>query len=331
MTPFRERSPVPIAIGGLLVIALLLLGSFNLNRLPIPGLNQRTVYRAAFSEAAGLQRENEVRVAGVRVGSVTKVALDVENKRVLVTFQVDDGVDLGDQTRAAVKLKTLLGTKYLELTPAGSGELDPDTPIPVERTSVPFQIYDAFNEFTETLEEIDTEQLAKSLDVLAETFGDSKGNARAALRGLSALSKTISSRDAQLRELLAGTRTVTAALAARDTELTRLIADADLIMRVVLQRRQAISALLRDTTKLSKELTSLVRDNRATIDPLLGNLHSVVGVLRSNLKSIDETVKALGPFARYATNATGNGTWLDVYSENLVIPDTVLCAIGASC
>lgn len=328
MTPFRERNPIPIAIGGIVVIALLLFGSFNLTKLPLPFLGKKTTYQAAFSQAAGLQRENEVRVHGVRVGSVSEVKLDIENKQVLVTFRVDEGVELGAETKAAVKLKTLLGTKYLELTPAGDGELATDSPIPLARTSVPFQIYEAFNEFSDQLEEIDTEKLAESLDVLAETFRDSKGNARSALTGLSALSKTIASRDAELRELLAGTKKVTAALAARDSELTRLIADADLVMRVVLQRREAISALLRDTTLLSKELTSLVRDNRATLDPLLDNLHSVVTVLRSNLSSLDKSVKALGPFARYATNATGNGTWLDVYSENVLIPDNVLCQVS---
>jgi phospholipid/cholesterol/gamma-HCH transport system substrate-binding protein len=327
MTPFRERNPVPIGIGGLLVIALLLYGSFNLTKLPLPFLGKKTTYQAAFSQAAGIQRENEVRVAGVRVGSVSEVKLDIENQRVLVTFKVDEGVELGSETKAAIKLKTLLGTKYLELTPAGDGTLDPGTPIPLARTSVPFQIYEAFNEFSDQLEEIDTEKLAESLDVLAETFSDSKGNARSALTGLSALSKTIASRDAELRELLAGTKKVTAALAARDSELTKLIADADLVLRVVLQRRDAISALLRDTSLLSKELTSLVRDNRAVLDPLLDNLHSVVGVLKANLSSLDKAVKALGPFARYATNATGNGTWLDVYSENVLIPDNVLCQV----
>lgn len=331
MTPFRERNPIPIAVGGIVFIALLLLLSFNLNSIPLPIFGKKTTYQAAFTQAAGLQRENEVRVAGVRVGSVTEVDLDIERKQVLVTFRVDEGVDLGDQTKAAIKLKTLLGTKYLELTSAGSGELDPDEPIPVDRTTVPFQIYEAFNEFSETLDEVDTETLAKSLDVLAETFSDSKGNARSALTGLSALSKTIASRDDELRSLLAGTRKVTAALAARDDELTKLIADADLIMRVVLQRRDAISALLRDTSLLSKELTSLVRDNRAVLDPLLDNLHSVVGILKNNLSSLDKAVAALGPFARYATNATGNGTWLDVYSQNFVVPDNVLCQLGNSC
>lgn len=331
MTPFRERNPIPIAIGGFLVIALVLLGTFNLNKLPLPFLAKHDTYRAAFEQSAGIERENEVRVAGVRVGQVTGIRLDVPNKQVLVTFQVNRGVELGSETKAAVKLKTLLGTKYLELTPAGDGRLDPSTPIPVERTTVPFQIYDAFNQFSETLDDIDTEQLAKSLDVLADTFRDTHGNARSALTGLSALSRTIASRDAQLRRLLAGTKTVTKALAARDSELTKLIGDADLVMQTVLARRQIISRLLDDTARLAAELTSLVRDNRAQVDPLLNNLHSVINVLKANLGPLDRTLKVLGPFARYATNSVGNGTWLDVYSENVLISDEVLCSLGAAC
>jgi phospholipid/cholesterol/gamma-HCH transport system substrate-binding protein len=329
MTPFRERNPVPIAIGGIVAIAVLLLATFNLNKLPIPIFGSHTTYKAAFVQAAGIARENEVRVAGVRVGSVTGVRLDVEHKQVLVTFQVDKGIDLGDQTRAAIKLKTLLGTKYMELTPAGGGRLDPHTTIPLDRTSVPFQIYEAFNQFSQTLEQVDTKQLAHALDVLSDTFRDTGGNTQSALRGLSALSRTISSRDAELRQLLAGTKKVTAALAARDGELTKLITDADLVSKVVIQRRQVIAALLHDTAAMSASLTSLVTDNRAQLDPLLANLHSVVEVLRTNLGSLDKAVAALGPFSRYTTNAMGNGTWLDVYSENLVISDQLLCQLGS--
>ena len=327
-TSFREKNPIPIGIAGILAIALILLASFNLNSLPIPGLGGQKEYKAAFSQAAGITAENEVRVAGVRVGSVTGVSLDLPRKQVIVTFEIK-GVELGDQTKAAIKLKTLLGTKYLELTPGGAGELAEGDLIPVERTTVPFQIYEAFNELSETIDDVDTEQLARALDVLSATFSDSKGNARSALTGLSALSKTIASRDEQLRELLATTKPVTAALAARDKELTKLIADADLVMETVLARRAAIAALLDDTARLSAALTDLVRDNRAVVDPLLHNLHSVIEVLKANLASLDKSVAALGPFARYATNAVGNGTWLDVYSENLVVSDEMLCALGA--
>jgi phospholipid/cholesterol/gamma-HCH transport system substrate-binding protein len=331
MKPFRERNPIPIAIGGLLSIALLLLVTFNLNKVPLPIFGSHTTYSAAFSSSAGIEKENEVRVAGVRVGKVTGVRLDIPGKQVVVTFQVDKGVDLGEETKAAVKLKTLLGTKYLELTPAGGGTLDSKAPIPLARTSVPFQIYDAFNQLSATINEVNTTQLAKALDVLSETFADTKGNARSALTGLSALSRTIASRDEQLRTLLSGTKKVTAALAARDSELTKLIGDADLVMQVVLQRRQIIAKLLDDTAKLAAQLTSLVRANRAQLDPLLDNLHSVVNVLKANLGPLDQAVKSLGPFARYTVNATGNGTWLDVYSENLVVSDQILCKIQGTC
>jgi phospholipid/cholesterol/gamma-HCH transport system substrate-binding protein len=327
-TSFREKNPIPIAIGGIVLIVGLLVATFNLDKLPIPGLGGQRTYKAAFTQAAGIAKENEVRVAGVRVGSVTDVKLDIENKRVLVTFEVK-GVDLGDETKASIELKTLLGTKYLELTPAGGGKLAEGSVIPLDRTTVPFQIYEAFNQLSETVNDVDTDQLAKALEVLSETFRDTKGNARSALTGLSALSKTISSRDAELEALLENTKKVTAVLAARDSELTKLIADADLVMRVIIQRRQLISALLDDTSRLARELTDLVRDNRAVVDPLLHNLHNVIQVLKANLSSLDKSVAALGPFARYATNAVGNGTWLDVYSENLVVSDQILCSLGA--
>lgn len=327
-TSFREKNPIPIAIGGILVIALLLLTTFNLNKLPLPIFGSYRTYHAAFSQSAGIEKENEVRVAGVRVGSVTGVRLDVPHQQVVVTFRVQRGIDLGEDTRAAIKLKTLLGTKYLEVTPEGSGRLDPKSTIPLARTTVPYQPFEAFNQLTATIDDVDTAQLGKALDVLSDTFRDTRGNARSALTGLSALSRTIASRDTELRKLLASTKTVTGALAARDSELSKLIGDADLVSQMIQQRRSIIAKLLADTATLADRLTSLVRDNRAQLDPLLDNLHSVIGVLKKNLGSLDKAVADLGPFARYATNATGNGTWLDVYSENLVISDQVLCAIG---
>jgi phospholipid/cholesterol/gamma-HCH transport system substrate-binding protein len=324
--PFRERNPIPIAIIGMAVIALLLFVAFSAGSLQI--FNPHHNYKADFAEAAGLTDQNEVRIAGIRVGKVSSVKLDGDHVRVV--FQVDKGQKFGTDTTAAIKLKTLLGTKYLELHPAGPGQLAPDSLIPVQRTTVPFEIFDAFGQLSTTIDKIDTTNLAKALDTLSDTFKDSPAHSRAALRGLSRLSHTVASRDRELAALLASTKSVTATLSARDGELVRLLGDADLVLRVVQQRRAIIEQLLRDTSSLATELISLVRDDRTTIDPLLNNVHSVVGLLKSNLASLDKTLKLLGPFARYGANATGNGRWLDVYAENLVISDSFLCSIGAA-
>lgn len=328
MTPFRERNPVPIGIAGIVGIVLLLVAVMNVGRLPF--LSNDTTYAARFPEAAGLATQNEVRVAGVRKGTV--VAVTLEGTEVEVRFRLDSGIRLGETTRANIKLKTLLGVKFLDIQPAGTGRLDEGDVIPQSRTTVPFQVYDAFNQLSGSLNQIDVDQLSEAFSTLTETFRDSGGNSRAALEGLQRISRTIASRDAELRRLLVSTRTVTGALSARDVELTRLLGDADLVLQMVQQRRQVIASLLVNTARLAAELTDLVRDNRARLDPLLDNLHSVVEVLRSNITNLDRSIELLGPFTRYGSNATGNGRWLDVYAENLIVSDEVLCTINpASC
>jgi phospholipid/cholesterol/gamma-HCH transport system substrate-binding protein len=322
--PFRERNPVPIGIAGIVGMAVLIFAVLNVGRLP--GLSHDTTYAARFPEAAGLEPQNEVRVAGVRSGTVESVTL--EGREVEVRFRLDDAIRLGESSRANIKLKTLLGVKFLDIVPEGEGRLDEGDVIPQSRTSVPFQVYDAFNQLTGSLNEIDVDQLSEAFATLTETFRDSGGNSKAALEGLQRISRTISSRDSELRRLLAGTRTVTAALSARDVELTRLLGDADLVLQLVQRRRQVIHSLLVNTGRLAAELTDLVRDNRARLEPLLANLHTVVEVLRSNIGNLDRSIELLGPFARYGANATGNGRWLDVYAENLVVTDDTLCLIN---
>ena len=323
-TNFRERNPVPIALIGIALIVGLMYVGLNAGNITL--ITDRKTYKVEFAEAGGLQPQNEVRIAGVRVGQVMKVGL--EGSHVLVTIKVDSKQHLGDQTKAAIKLKTLLGTKYVELTPGGTGTL-PSGRIPVARTSVPFQVYDAFSLLAQRSGELDVNKVAQALNVLSDTFADRGGNAQAAIKGLGALSKTIGSRDQQVRSLLANTQKVSAVLAARDGDLVKLLGDADVVLRVVRDRKAVLQALLRDTASLAAQLTSLVRDNRAELDPLLNQLHDVVVILDDNITNLDKSVALLGPTGRYLANAFGSGKWMDVYGENLVISDKLLCALGA--
>ena len=117
-TPFRERNPVVIGAVGLGVIAALLLLAFNIDNIPL--LAGRS-HSAALSEAGGLKAGDDVRIAGVKVGKVTAVDLDGDHVR--VDFRVGRDTELGSETSATVRIKTILGQKYLALEPAGKGEL----------------------------------------------------------------------------------------------------------------------------------------------------------------------------------------------------------------
>ena len=321
--PFRDRDPVVIGAISLGVIAALVLVAFNAQNMPLIGGG--TVYRAQFSEAAGLKPDDPVRIAGVKVGQVESLAL--EDGAVTVEFRVEDAF-VGDRSEAAIKIETVLGAKFLALVPRGGQALDPDTRIPLERTASPYDVVEAFADLSTTIEDIDTAQMASSFEVLSETFRDTPDEVRTSLQGLARLSDTIASRDAQLRDLLGATRKVTDVLADRNGEFTRLIEDSNVLLREVQERRELIDRILDSTQELSRQLSGLVADNREVLKPALQQLSRVTDILSRNRAALGQTVANLAPFVRVFTNTLGNGRWFDSFVNDLLPTalGTVLCA-----
>jgi phospholipid/cholesterol/gamma-HCH transport system substrate-binding protein len=311
--PFRERNPVVIGAISLAVIALLLLGAFRANDLPLIGGGD--TYYAAFDEAGGLKVNDEVRIAGVRVGKVDSIEL--EGDQVVVGFKVDTDSTFGDETRAAIKVKTILGAMFVALQPAGSGQLDEGSTIPVERTSSPFDVVDAFEGLAETSDDIDTDQLARALTTLADLTRNTPEEFRSALEGVSALSETIASRDEELNSLLKNLERVSTVLDSRDEQIVELMDDADVLFRALLERRAAVHALLESTTLLSQELTALIQQSRADLKPALEHLDDVLAVINKNEDNLDNSLRLLAPFARVFASTLGSGPWFDTFLWNL--------------
>ena len=308
---FLERNPKAIAAVGVTATVLVTAVMFFADELPFG----TTGYAAYFTEAAGLKPSDEVAVAGVKVGEVTAVTLD--GNQVRVGFRVRDAW-IGDRTTASIEIKTLLGQKYLELDPAGSGAQDPGQPIPRQRTAAPYDVVAAFDDLAGTVSQIDTGQLAQSFQTLSDTFRNAPAEIRSTVDGLSSLSKSISSRDEQLKELLSGTKKISQTLADRDDQFRQLIGDGALLLQEVQQRRQAIGALLTGSKALAQQLQVLVTDNEAQLGPTLRQLDDVTAVLARNQADLDRGLALIGPYYRLLDNAMGNGRWIDTYLCGLV-------------
>jgi phospholipid/cholesterol/gamma-HCH transport system substrate-binding protein len=311
--PFRERNPVIVGAISLAVLAAFVLAAFKAEDLPLIGGGD--TYYAAFSEAGGLKANDEVRLAGVRVGKVRKV--DLENGHVRVEFKVDRGVDFGRTTGAAIKVKTLLGAMYLALQPAGRGQLAEGSEIPEARTTSPFDVVDAFSGLANRSSRIDTDRLATSLNTLGALTQNTPAEFKAALNGLSDLSANVAAKDAQLDSLLTHMRTVSGVLGDRRADVVTLMRDGDTLFRALAARRQSVHNLLVATSQLSVQLTGLVRDTRADLKPALDHLGNVVDVLRRNQQNLDSSLRLMAPFYRVFANTLGNGPWFDTYIQNM--------------
>jgi phospholipid/cholesterol/gamma-HCH transport system substrate-binding protein len=313
MKPFRERNPVKIGVVGLLAILALMIAAFKADSLPLIGGGD--TYYAAFTDSSGIKVNDEVRIAGVRVGKVTSVGLD--SGHVKVAFRITTGAKFGTDTNAEIKVKTLLGSMFLALEPKGSGQLAKGSTIPTSRTRSAYDVVQAFSGLAERAQSIDLPQLTTSLNTLADATANTPAALQSTLKGLSALSANVAARDAQLNTLLGNLKKVSGTLADRDQDIVTLMKDSDVLLRAVVARREAVHQLLVSTSKLSTELTALVVQSRADLKPALANLQSVVDVLRNNQSNLDNSLRLMAPFYRVFTNLLGNGPWFDTWISNL--------------
>ena len=96
----------------------------------------------------------------------------------------------------------------------------------------------------------------------------------------------------------------------------QLMEDSDVLFRALVARREAVHDLLVSSTTLSKELTRLIEQSRADLEPALAHLENVVAVLNKNEDNLDSSLRLMAPFYRVFANTLGTGPWFDTWISN---------------
>lgn len=298
----------------LVVMALVSAATFNLSK--FPGF-RGTTYYAEFSDASGIRKGNIVQVGGIRVGRVTQVSLD--GPQVKVKFEVDGDVDFGPDSTASIEVLNLLGEKYLNLEPAGDGQMASGATIPIDHTEAAYDIVGVFGDLTTTTEQIDTKQLSKALDIVAGTLDDAAPAVRTAFDGIARLSRSVSQRDDEIQNLFSSTEQVSGVLEKRSEDIVDLMQHSDLVFKELEKRRAAVHRLLIGARTLADELRGVAEDNAAQIGPALSEVRDLLGVLVERKDQLEDTLKALGPYVEILSNIIGTGPWFDAMAANMTI------------
>jgi phospholipid/cholesterol/gamma-HCH transport system substrate-binding protein len=310
----RRSDPKILRMGAISLVVLLLVMAASFNLQQFPGF-RGTVYHAELTDASGLRTGSEVQVAGIRVGRVNELKIGPE--RVIAEFDVKDAT-LGRSTRASVEVKSLLGEKFLNITPKGSGELKGGSTIPLARTDVAFDIVGTLGTLTTQTEETDKENLTKALNSLADTMDAAAPEIKSSFTGLSRLSSTIATRDEEIEKLLQRSRNVTRLLDERKGDLVTLMEKADLIFQELRQRKQVIHSLLVNAEELAVQLEGTVKDNQEQIQPALAKLQNVLEFLHAREDQIETLIHNYGPYVNILGNIIGSGPWFDAYVPNIL-------------
>ncbi|HET7481239.1 MAG TPA: MCE family protein, partial [Actinomycetota bacterium] len=243
-----------------------------------------------------------------KVGHVTGIELTPRSAR--IEMEIEKDVRLPRETRLEVKLKTILGQKFVDLQfpkgyiEAASGGNDPSDAtagylaegavIPREQTKVPFEIYQAANEGTDVLSGIDKHALRRLLVLLSGTADRSKQELAYALTSLNRAAGVLAPKSEAISALLRNSRKVTATLAGSDSNIEGILDRASNVLGTLAERRQTITSLLAATNDLALNLGLLIKDARGSIHLGVSDLNGILTTVESESASIDRALAQFG-------------------------------------
>lgn len=319
----RAQGASPAVLGTAGIITLVVLMALAAG-VPQWRYHSRTQpFAAELGNAAGLTTADPVLVAGVPAGRIEAVRL--AGDRVRVEFRLDRRQPLGDQTRATVRLRTVLGKRYFEVTPGGRGSIGPDNTIPLSRTDSPYTLDDISADSVRSATEVNPQVVRSMLTTMTNMVPDSD-DLSAALAGAGGAAVAISGTGEQLGQLLAMAKRLAGASAEQSESIATALSNTQAIVQMLVVRRHVL-------TRLADNLRLVLAKMAATfpqipMGQLTTNIMAVTNTLTGNAARIDEILKRLPPAMRTITDATGNGNWADVVSPSAVIPDGLLCVLG---
>lgn len=282
----------------------------------------RDEYKAVFTDATGVAKGDDIRIAGVAVGSVKKVEV-LNRDKAVVTFGVDPDVPLTENTNVQARYRNLVGQRYFALTQGSDGAktvLKPGSTIPESRTEEALDLNVLFNGFKPVFEALSPEDTNKLAYELIQTVQGEGGNVENLLASTSSLTNTLAGRDKLVGDVIANLSEVLDTVGSRDKELAATIDTLQQFTTGLKNDREAILGSVDSISDLAVETADLLEKGRPALTKDIKELRGVTSTLskKKNLKILSDTIQILPIKMTKLGNDASNGSEFNFF----------LCAIN---
>ncbi|WP_431957574.1 MlaD family protein [Nocardia lijiangensis] len=256
----ERRKEIRFGIIGVALVALGILAAAVLYVVPFG----KTTYTAELSEAQSVKTGDDVRLAGVSVGSVE--SLELKPDRVVMRFTVKSEVFLGDQTSLDIRMLTVVGGHYVALFPAGNAPLG-DKPIPADRVRLPYSLIQTFQDATTPLNELDGDMLRRNLSALDESLTSAPETLRTTLDTVGGYIDAIDRQRAQVSNAIAVADEYVTMYDGAKTDLGRLMDNVNLLETVLIDKRAELRESVALIDSVVQRLAALAPAWESTLKP----------------------------------------------------------------
>jgi phospholipid/cholesterol/gamma-HCH transport system substrate-binding protein len=271
-------------------------------------------YKAQFADATGVVKGDDIRIAGVKVGTVKKVEI-VDETRALVTFSVEDDTQLNDSTHASIRYRNLVGQRYISLTQdAGdTGVLGDGETIPVDRTSPALDLTVLFNGFKPLFQALSPDDINKLSYEIVQVFQGEGGTLESLLGHTASITQTLADRDAVIGDLIDNLDFVLQHVADRDDQLSSLITNFRDLITGLKDDREAILSSLDGISELAVETAGLVKGIRAPFVEDIKQLRRFATITDNNKAELDRALQVLPIKLNKIGRTAIYGSWFNFY------------------
>ena len=274
-------------------------------------------YSAVFSDVTGVEEGDDIRIAGVQVGSVETI--DIENRDLArVSFSVESDVPLDRSTNARVRYRNLVGQRYIALTPGAgpSGVLPENATIPLAQTQPALDLTVLFNGFKPLFQALSPEDVNKLSYEIIRVFQGEGGTMESLLAHTASVTNTIANRDQVISALIDNLNSVLTTLNRRDGQLSSLIVELQQFVSGLASDRKPILNSLDAVSRLSAKTSDLLVDTRPALTADIEQLRRVTGVLDDGKQILDNSLQILPIKLKKVGRTAAYGSWFNFYICN---------------
>jgi phospholipid/cholesterol/gamma-HCH transport system substrate-binding protein len=283
-------------------------------------------YTADFSDATSLNKGDDVRMAGVRIGQVSSISI-TDHHIAKVKFSVDSDIKLASTVTAALRYRNLVGQRYISLD-QGAGSPDVQLPahatIGLDHTQPALDLTTLFNGFQPLFQALNPDQVNQLSYEVIQVFQGEGSNVSDLLTETASLTTTLASKDQVIGQVIDNLNSVLGNINSRGDQLATMVTTLQQLVSGLSLDRNSIGSAITGISGLTNSVSGLLQQGRAPLEAsinslgaLSGNLASQTPVLNQFLKNLPVKLNAIGKLASY-------GSWVNVYLCSLTgrIPAT---------
>jgi len=274
-----------------------------------------TKFKAIFTDVTSLNSGDDVRVAGVRVGTVADVKI-IDRRLAEVSFTVSDRDWLPASTIATIRYRNLVGQRYIELA-QGTGEqgrkLNAGATIGLAHTHPALNLTDLFNGFRPLFQTLTADDVNKLSYEIIQVFQGESGTIDDLVSTTASLTNKLADKDAVFGELVTNLSKVMQTVSTRNDQLDALIVNTDALVTGLAAERGTIGSAVQSLGGLADVTAQLLAATTPSLQGSIGGLRELTGTIDERRGELNQALANLPVKMEKLGRVGSYGSWFQFY------------------